>query len=248
MTGAPWSYLLLALVGFVASVLNVIAGGGSFFTLPVLIFLGLPAVVANGTNRIGVIAQNASAVWEFHRRRVLDWRWALAASLPAALGAIGGAWLALDVDDREFRRILAVLMVAVTLWTVIDPLKRVRATAVRSAWSPGVAAGMFIAGVYGGFVQAGVGFLLIAVTTLAGIDLVRGSAIKVLTVGVVTVVAGAVFLWHGDVHWPAAGALAAGSLAGGRAGVSLTILKGHRWLEHAVSATSIVFAVLLWLS
>jgi uncharacterized membrane protein YfcA len=59
VTGAPGSYILLALVGFVASVLNVIAGGGSFFTLPVLIFLGLPAAVANGTNRIGVIAQNA---------------------------------------------------------------------------------------------------------------------------------------------------------------------------------------------
>src|SRR6266481_3925668 len=68
MAHALGSYLLLAAVGFAASVLNVIAGGGSFFTLPVLIFLGLPAAVANGTNRIGVIAQNASAVWEFHRR------------------------------------------------------------------------------------------------------------------------------------------------------------------------------------
>jgi hypothetical protein len=248
MADTPWSYLLLASVGFAASVLNVIAGGGSFFTLPVLIFLGLPAAVANGTNRIGVIAQNASAVWEFHRRGALDWRWALAASVPAGLGAIAGAWLALGIDDRQFRRILAVLMVAVTLWTLLDPLQRVRPAGVRTPWSPGVIAGMLAAGVYGGFVQAGVGFLLVAVTTLAGIDLVRGSAIKVFTVGVVTVIAGAVFLWHGDVHWPAALALAAGSLAGGRAGVSLTILKGHRWLEHAVAATSIVFAVLLWLS
>lgn len=245
---SPWSYLLLAAVGFVASVLNVIAGGGSFLTLPVLIFLGVPALDANATNRIGVLAQNASAVWGFQRHRVLDWPWALAASVPAGAGALAGAWLALGVEDRHFRRILAVLMVVVTLWTLVDPMKRVRARAARSPWSPSTAAGMFAAGVYGGFVQAGVGFLVVAVTTLAGIDLVRGSAIKVFTIGVVTLLATFVFVWHGHMDWPAGLALGVGSLAGGAVGVRVAILKGHLWLQHVVTATVIVFAVLLWVS
>jgi len=248
VTGTPASYLLLAAVSFVASVLNVVSGGGSFLTLPVLIFLGMPAADANGTNRVGVLAQNVAAVWAFHRRGLLDWRWSLAASVPAAVGATFGAWLSLGVGDREFRHILAVLMVALTLWTVVDPLHRVRTGSVRSPWSPGVVVGMFVAGAYGGFVQAGVGFLLVAVTTLAGIDLVRGSAIKVFTIGVVTLIAGLVFQWHGHIEWRAALALAAGSLAGGIAGVRLTVLKGQRWLQHAVTATSISFAVLLWFS
>jgi len=223
---SPWSYLLLATVGFVASVLNVVAAGGSFLTLPVLILMGAPSVEANGTNRLGVIAQNASAVWGFHRHGVLDWPWALRASMPAVAGALVGAWLALDVDDRAFRRILAVLMVLVTLWTLVDPRHKLRATVVRSPFSPGVAVSLFLTGVYGGFVQAGVGFLLVAVTIAAAF----------------------VFAWHGHVDWPSGMALAAGSLAGGAAGVRLAILKGSAWLRHVVTGTIVVFAVLLWVS
>ncbi len=245
---SPWSYLLLAVVGFIASVLNVLSGGGSFLTLPVLILLGAPAVDANGTNRIGVIAQNASAVWGFHRHRVLDWPWALRASVPAVAGALVGAFLALDVDDRAFRRLLAVLMVLVTLWTLIDPLDKLQATVVRSPFSPGVAASLFLTGVYGGFVQAGVVFLVVAVTTTAGVDLLRGTAIKVLIIGVLTCAAAFVFAWHGHVNWSAGLALAAGSLAGGAAGVRLAILKGSRWLRHVVTGAVVTFAVLLWIS
>jgi uncharacterized protein len=248
MAASPWDYLLLAAIGFVGSVLNVIAGGGSFLTLPALIFLGMPTLEANATNRVGVVAQNAIAVWGFHRHKLLDWPWALAASVPAGLGGLAGAWLALDVKDTEFRRILASLMVAITLWTLIDPIKRVGRVPERSPWSFGVAAGMFVAGIYGGFVQAGVGFLVVAVTTLAGIDLVRGAAVKVLTIGVLTIIATVVFAWHGHVDWAAGLALAAGSLAGGAAGVRLAVLKGHRWLQHAVTCAVVVFAVILWVS
>ena len=249
MTDAsPWSYLLLAVVAFVASVLNVVSGGGSFLTLPVLLLLGVPAVDANGSNRIGVIAQNASAVWGFHRHHLIDWPWALAASVPAVAGALAGAWLALDVDDRAFRRILSVLMVLVTLWTLVDPRETAGTAVVRSPWSPGVAASLFLAGVYGGFVQAGVGFLLVAVTTWAGVDLLRGSAIKVFTIGALTIAAGLVFAWHGHVDWRSGMALGAGSLAGGAAGVRLAILKGSGWLRHAVTATVVLFAALLWVS
>jgi len=71
----------------VTSILNVIAGGGSFLTLPLLIFLGLPAAEANGTNRLGVLAQAISATWGFHRARVLDWRFGAVAAVPAIVGS-----------------------------------------------------------------------------------------------------------------------------------------------------------------
>ena len=119
---------------------------------------------------------------------------------------------------------------------------------MRSPFSPGVAISLFLTGVYGGFVQAGVGFLMVAVTTAAGVDLLRGTAIKVFTIGVLTLAAGLVFAWHGHVHWPSGLALAAGSLAGGAAGVRLAILKGSRWLRHVVTGAVVAFAVLLWIS
>ena len=245
----PWlTFVLLAAAGFVASVVNTLAGGGSFLTLPLLIFLGLPAAEANGTNRLGVVAQNVAAVWGFDRKGVMDWRLALRASVPAAAASALGAWLALEVGDREFRRILAFLMIAVTLWTLVSPvLSRGGASAVDRPPRPRLAFWMFVAaGLYGGFVQAGVGFLILAATTLAGLDLVRGNAVKVLVVLLVTVVALALFAWDGKVRLGEGLALAGGSVAGSLVGVRLAVVKGERWMRWFVTAAVLVFAILLW--
>lgn len=237
-------------VGLVAGALNVLAGGGSFLTLPILILLGLPATAANGTNRVGILLQNVGAVWSFRRHGVLEGRWALRAAAPASLGAVLGTVVALRIDDADFRKILAFLMVAVTLWTLWDPLarrarERGEARRVTPAW---LAAGFFVAGVYGGFVQAGVGFLILAVTTLAGFDLVRGNAIKVLCILVFTAISLSMFAWAGEVRWWLGLALAAGNVVGGLIGVRLTVLKGHAWLRGVVTLAVIALAVELWWS
>lgn len=241
---------LLALVGagFVASALNVIAGGGSFLTLPLLIFFGLPAVEANATNRLGVLVQNIGGVWGFHRHRVLDWRWALKASLPALAGAAFGTWLALQIGDREFRRILATLMVVVTLWTLLDRGGRLASALGRLRQKDVVlGVGFALAGVYAGFIQAGVGFLLLAVVTVAGLDLVRGNAVKVFVILLTTALSLALFAWEGKVAWLPGSALAVGALAGSFLGVRLTVLKGHAWVRGVVTVAILVFAVKLWL-
>jgi uncharacterized protein len=240
------SALLLLVAGFVASTLNTIAGGGSFLTLPLLMFMGLPAPAANATNRIGVLAQNVGAVWGFHRHRVLDWRWALGAAVPTAIGSGLGAWLALGVGDREFRRLLAILMLGVCLWTLLDGSGRSLQTAGALRHRPGlVKLGFFLAGVYGGFIQAGIGFLVLALTTLAGFDLVRGNAIKVLAVLLQSLVALGVFLSAGQVRWLEGALLAVGGVLGSLVGVHLTVLKGHRWLKAVVTVTMVLFAIRL---
>ena len=239
--------LVLVAAGFVASVVNTIAGGGSFLTLPLLIFLGLPAAEANGTNRLGVVFQNVAAVWAFNRARVLPWRTALWAALPATLASVLGAWLALHLGDREFRRVLAIVMVAMTLWTLAEPLVSRRQDDTPRPSRPAAALLLFVlAGLYGGFVQAGVGFLLLAATTVAGLDLLRGNAVKVLVVLLVTAAALALFAWDGKVRWIEGAALAVGSVAGSLVGVRLAVLKGERWLRWAVTAAIVTFAVLLW--
>lgn len=241
---------LLFAVGAVAGTLNVLAGGGSFLTLPVLIFLGLPAGVANGTNRVGILLQNVSAVWSFDRHGVLDRRSALWAALPATAGAVVGTLLALEISDEGFRRLLAFLMVAVSLasfWRPEAPESTDDAPAKLSrgrAWILG--SGFFAVGVYGGFVQAGVGFLILAATTFAGLDLVRGNAVKVLAVLCFTPLSLGIFAWDDKVRWLPGLALGAGMLAGGLLGARFTVLKGHRWLRGVVTAAVVVFAVLLW--
>ncbi len=132
-----------------------------------------------------------------------------------------------------------VVLSAVSLWS-----PRWRLGGGRPWWSP---AAFFAVGVYGGFIQAGVGFLVLAVTTAAGLDLVRGNAVKVLSVLCWTAAALAVFAADGSVDWRLGVALAAGMLVGGVAGARLTVLKGHRWVKVVVTVTAVLFAVGLWL-
>jgi uncharacterized membrane protein YfcA len=247
-TGDPWLAAgLLFAAGLVAGLINVVAGGGSFLTLPILIFLGLPPNAANHTNRIGIFMQNAGAVWGFHRHKVLGWEWLQRAALPATLGSGVGAWLALNISDSTFQRTLALLMVAISLWTLWDPVGRSRAGRAGKPANPWAMAALFFAvGIYGGFIQAGVGFFLLAATTMAGLDLVRGNAVKVLCALAFTTLSLAIFVWQGTVYWPAGLSLGAGTLIGGQVGVHLTVLKGHRWIRGVVTVMVLIFAVRLW--
>ena len=240
------NYLILLVAGFIAGTLNVVAGGGSFLTLPVLIFMGLPATVANGTNRVAVLTQNVGAVWSFHQHGVMDWRTSLrSAALPAMIGAWLGAELALRIGDEAFKDTLAFLMVAVTLWTLWDPLKGKLGSSGQRPWWV-IALAFFVVGVYSGFVQAGVGFLILAATTLSGLDLVKGNAVKVLVILATMVVSLWIFASEGKVDWLLGFVLGAGNLAGGLVGVRLTVLKGHGWIKKVVTATVILFALRLW--
>lgn len=244
MPAAP-SLLLLALAGFVSSALNMVAGGGSFLTLPLLIFLGLPATKANATNRVGVVAQNVAGVLGFHRHGLMDWGFARRAILPCVVGAAIGAWAALHVSDHDLRRALSVLMLAMTLFTLADPGRwRVAVQGrVRSVVS---FVGFLAVGAYGGFIQAGVGFLVLALTSLLGLDLVRGNAVKVFLILVQTAVSLVVFVVGGKVDWVPGLALAVGSVMGSQVGVRLTVLKGHAWVKRVVTVTIVLFALRLW--
>ena len=240
------SYVALAVAGAVAAAINVVAGGGSFLTLPVLIWMGLPPTVANATNRVGILAQSLWGARAFDQRGILERRWVGATALPAVAGAGIGTGLALLVDDTELRRLLATLMVVLTLLTLIVPQ---RPREVRAKPTSLLVTGSFFAiGVYGGFVQAGVGFLILSVTTLAGLDLVRGNALKVACTLMFTPLSLAIFAWQGMVEWGPGISLAAGSVIGSELGVRLAVLKGHRWLQVVVNVAVIAFAVLLWVS
>ncbi|HEX7281417.1 MAG TPA: sulfite exporter TauE/SafE family protein [Vicinamibacterales bacterium] len=237
---------LLALAGVVAGALNVVAGGGSFLILPALLFVGLPASLANGTNRVGVLAQNAAGILGFHQHGAMDWSWSLKVSIPAVLGACLGVWAALIVPDFAFRRILSIAMVVFTVWSLLNRQQPARRDDVKPASHWVVVLGFFIVGLYGGFIQAGVGFLVLAITTYAGMDLVRGNAVKLLSVMMLTLISLIVFAGAGQVDWPRGFALAVGNWIGAVAGVRMAVLKGHKWLQQVVTVTVVLFAIALW--
>ena len=248
----PLAAALLAGVGMVAGVVNILAGGGSLLTLPVLVFVGLPPTVANGTNRVAILVQNVGAVWGFRRHGLMDPAWLRLALPPALAGAVLGTWLAVVVEEATLQRVLAVIMVAVAVWTVWNPVKppvhgRPEPPTGRLA-RIALTVGFFVVGTYGGFLQAGVGFLILALLAGAGLDLVRGNAMKVALVLGFTPLALAGFALNGMVDWALGLSLAAGNLLGGLLGVRLNVRKGQDWVRRVVVVMVLIFAARLWLT
>lgn len=244
-----WQIPALALVGVLAGFLNVLAGGGSLLTLPLLIFFGLPAATANGTNRVAIFCQNIFAITGFKRQGVFPIRLALICTAPALVGSYLGANLAISVDEMLFRRLLALVMVLVLLFMVVDPMKRLQQsekpmTPLRLVI---LIISFFGVGLYGGFVQAGVGFLIITALLVHGLDLVRINAVKVLVIFAFTAVALGVFVVHGQVDYVLGLALAVGNSIGGWFGSHMAVKKGHEWIKRFVIATVLVFALRLLL-
>lgn len=243
--------LILFLAGLVAGTLNVIAGGGSMLTLPVMIFLGLPPTVANGTNRVAILVQNVGASWSFQRRKLISWAWMRLAVPPALLGVVLGTLAAVRIGDLAFQRILALVLIGAAAWTVWRPVKppeEGEAPPPTGGKRWGFAVVFFLVGAYGGFIQAGVGFIILAATSMGGLNLIRGNAVKVPLVLAFTPVALLLFAWSGKVDWAMGLALAGGNFLGGLAGVRLQVRKGHAWVRNVVTLTIVVFAVRLLFS
>ncbi len=235
--GYGWHlYAAVVAAGFAAGFINILAGSGSLITLPLLIFLGLPATVANGTNRVAILLQNTVAVSSFRRGNTLDWRGGLALAAPATLGALLGARLAVDLDNVMMERVIGALMVAMIGVILVRPRRWLQTvpSELRPASTVGRLLTFFAIGVYGGFIQAGVGIFLLAGLVLSGqYDLLRGNAVKVLIVLCFTAVALPVFVANGQVNWVIGLTLALGNASGAWVGVHIAVARGTvfvRWV------------------
>jgi uncharacterized membrane protein YfcA len=236
---------LLLPTGFVAGVINVLAGGGSFLTLPVLIAAGLPVHIANGTNRISVVVQGVFAAANYHRQGKFEPDLYKKLLPPLLLGSLLGAGLATKINPKELRFVFGVLFLAMAaLLLVRSRLKKAAATTPHVLRYPA----FFLVGVYGGFIQAGVGlWILITSTGLFAADAVKANAVKLPLTLTFTVPALFIF-WHaGMVRWIPGLILAAGTVMGTFVGVRLSIKGGAPLIFRAVTIVLIVTGVrLLW--
>ena len=250
----PALALVLA-AGVAGGFLNTVAGGGSALTMPVLIFLGLPSGVANGTVRVAIIVQNLTAVAGFRGKGHFEPALAAQLGLPALAGAVVGSRIAVDVPDAVFNAVLAGVMVLVLASIFIKPKPAGgrAAPAPASAVPDGPPAGarrillmaiFFVIGVYGGFIQAGVGFLIMSsLVFLSGYDLVRINAVKVAVILIYTVAAVTVFLLNGKVEWGPGLTLAAGNAAGAWLGARFSVTGGEKWIRIILVVAVVVMAV-----
>ncbi|MBT3413479.1 MAG: sulfite exporter TauE/SafE family protein [Candidatus Jacksonbacteria bacterium] len=244
-----WHIPVIFTAGILAGFINTLAGGGSLLTLPILIFLGLPTAVANGTNRIAIVAQCAFAVAGFKKKGVSNFKLSLLLSTPAIIGAIIGAYFAVDISDVLFRRVLAVIMLLVLgliLWNPRQDSSGSSNSLGRRQLITAMTVFFFI-GIYGGFIQVGVGFIIIAaLTTITKFNLVVTNSHKVFIAGIYTIFALIVFAFNGKVCWEIGLCLAAGMGLGGWIGSHWAVKKGERWIRVVLTICVIAMVIKLF--
>lgn len=243
-------YALYIVVGVFTGFLNTVAGGGSLISMPILIFMGLPGTVANGTNRVAILAQNIFAVGGFHSKGVkLPFPYTYFLSVVSLLGGIIGAWLAADIPDRLFNRILAIVMIAVVLSIVFKSSSNKHGNEEKLDTKSQVIGTIlfFFLGIYGGFLQAGIGFLVIALLThINNFNLVKINFIKVFAALLYTGAAVLIFALEDKIVWSIGLALAIGQGFGGWYASRWSVDKGEKWIKRILVVAVVAMAVKLW--
>ena len=229
-------YIVIAVigVGFLAGFINTLAGSGSLLTLPLLMFLGLPANVANGTNRIAILLQNIVGITSFRQQRVLSFKEGLMIGIPAAAGSLVGARIAIHLNDEIMTRAIGGLLVFMLILIILKPDRWIK----EQAGGPPVARWLqvvifFSIGIYGGFIQAGVGFFLLAGLVLGtGHELVKANALKVFIVFLYTPFALAIFILNDQVDWKLGLILAVGNMLGAFVGARVAVKWGAKAVRY----------------
>jgi hypothetical protein len=237
--------LILFGVGLLAGAINVMAGGGSSLTLPALIFMGLDSAAANGTNRIGILLQGMFSTLSYRKEKVSEIEKSIKLSLLTLPGAVLGALLALKISNEWFDRILGIVMIGIIVSMLIPQSKlQISTGGERKSWL--IYPVMFAIGFYGGFIQVGVGFLIMAALYhLLRIDLIRVNMHKVFITMIYTVPTLLIFIWSGNVDWLLGLSLAAGTSIGGWWAVRFSIKGGERFIRYVMVLAIFIIALKL---
>lgn len=248
---SPWiEYPIYIVVGIFTGFLNTVAGGGSLISMPILIFMGLPGTVANGTNRVAILFQNFSAVGGFHSKGIkLPFPYTYYLSAVSLVGGLMGAYLATDISDLVFNRILAGVMVAVGLSIVLSRSSKNNNGDERLSTSNQVLGTVlfFFLGIYGGFLQAGIGFLVIAMLRhVNNFSLIKINYIKVFAAILYTGAAVVIFALQNKIVWAIGLTLAIGQSLGGWYASRWSVAAGEMWIKRILVVAVIAMAIKLW--
>ena len=234
----PWSEIVILIVaGLMVGFINTLAGGGSIISMSVLMMLGLPAPLANGTNRIAIAIQTLTATSSFKQQKVLPLRKAIYMSIPAVIGSLIGSWIAVDINEEVFEKAIGVVMLIMLVFILYKPQKYIygRAEVMEKPLNWKIYIIFFFIGIYGGFIHMGIGyFLLMSIVLGAGFDLVKANAIKVFVVLVYTPFTLIVFLWNGLIDWKYGLIMAIGSVVGALIASRLAVNKGVVFVKWVI--------------
>ena len=243
-----FDYLLLIFSGIIAGFINVVAGGGSLITLPIMIFLGVPSTVANASNRVALFAQNIVSVSNFRKNNVAPGKYGIYLGISALIGAYIGANIAVDISDGVFNKILSIVMVVVGILILFQPsMSSINQERTKGKYKIIGILTFFIIGIYGGFLHAGVGFIMmLSLIKINRFSYVKTNSIKVLVALIYTISALLVFIINDIVDWKIGLILSLGSATGGFLGSTFSVRKGDAWIKRILLIAILVMSLKLW--
>ncbi|MBU1494186.1 MAG: sulfite exporter TauE/SafE family protein [Actinobacteria bacterium] len=237
----------LVAAGVAAGFINTVAGGGSVISIPIMVEI-IGAGLTNGTLRVAILLQNISGVAGFARGKAIPWGMVAPLLVPTTAGAVAGAWLATRLSAGDLKKVFAVAVVLVAVSVLIKPKgwDRIAEPRLRQPWTSLVFLGV---GFYGGFVQAGVGFLFLAALVPGlGLGLVKGNGAKVALILGYLPFALLLFISADQVHWGAGALVGAGSMVGALLASTLAVKKGAGWIRWVLVAAAIAAALRMLLA
>lgn len=245
--------ILLFVVALVAGAQNSVAGGGSFLTVPTLIFTGVLPIQANATNTIALWPGSVAAIPPYRDALETERRTLVLLSVISVIGGILGAVILLKTPQNAFLFILPFLMLLATvLFAVGGPITaRLRrpdkASGPRWLVLAGVSLVQFVVALYGGFFGGGIGILMLATLSLMGMRNIHTmNALKVVLASCINSVALMTFIVAGIVEWPQALVMMAGAIIGGWGGASVARKIDERYIRIYVIVIGVVMTIALF--
>jgi hypothetical protein len=245
-----WEGAALVAGGFAAGIINTLAGNGSAITLSLLLAGGMGGQAANATNRVGVLLQTLASLTGLRKSRKKSFLLHQGQILYAptvAVGSLVGAWFSLQLPDAALESVIGFIMLALLFTLAIDPKRWKRLSAIRRPLPAYLRHVLYLGvGFYGGFVQMGIGLVLLAALVLAEHWSLRdGNTIKLLLAFVVVVPAFFLFFWLGEIHWLPGGLLALGSASGASLAARYWV-RDPRWQPVVRGVLMLALAVGAW--
>ncbi|MCT4614630.1 MAG: sulfite exporter TauE/SafE family protein [Marinifilaceae bacterium] len=228
-------YAIMVIVGCIAGFLNTLAGSGSALNLAVMMFLGIPANVANETNRIAILFQNIVGVSNFKKKKVFEFKEGIYLAIPTILGSLIGSYWAVNISKEILEKTIAYLLFGILLTIIFKPDAWIKSKANKAKSKPGIFLYLifFLIGIYGGFIQAGVGFILLAGLVLgAGHDLLKSNALKVFIVLLYTPFTLWVFIMKGNIDFVIGLTLSIGNMTGAYIASNMAVKKGSEFIRY----------------
>jgi len=223
--------VILFASGAVAGFINIMAGGGSVLTIGIMILMGVEPVIANGTNRIGVLTGTISGALTYKVEKFTDLKTSLLLSLCAIPGAIVGSLISVHISNEFFQKALSIVMIFIMITMLIPKNKKeLSVDKLKKNWL--IYPVMFVIGFYGGFIQIGVGFILMAAFRhLMSYDLLRVNMHKTFVVLIYTIPVLIIFGLSGKINWIYALALSLGNAIGSYFSVKIALKKGEKMVK-----------------